>query len=159
MNLLGRVVPGSIQRDECGVVDPAPRLEEAMLAQRLVDLIIHRIERLGLDGIEHVANLVVAGDLCDLKEAGGVVLSLRLLHGLLMGQKGGALGEEHREGAQTKILHVIGEVLARTAVWQSRQHTAQAPDHVFERSPLHAFRGWDRKFRCKGLRRISLLGP
>ena len=69
------------------------------------------IERLRLDRIEHLADLVIAGDLADLKEARGIVLGLGPLHSLLIGQKGGALSKEHREGIQSKILHGIGLVL------------------------------------------------
>ena len=50
------------------------------------------------------------------------------LHRLLVGQKGGRLGEEDREGAQAEILHRVGAVLARAPVVQAGQRAPQGAD-------------------------------
>ena len=65
------------------------------------------LEGLGRDRVEHLAGLIVAGDLLEVEETQGVVMTPRLLHRLLIRQKGGRLGEEDREGAQTKVGHRI----------------------------------------------------
>jgi hypothetical protein len=54
------------------------------------------------------------------------------LHRLLMRQEGGRLGEEDREGAQPKVSHGIGGVLAPTPVGQSGEHLAQVVDQIVE---------------------------
>jgi hypothetical protein len=46
----------------------------------------------------------------------GIALALSPLHGLLVGEKGGALSEEDRKGTQAEILHGIGEILAGATV-------------------------------------------
>src|ERR1017187_3917882 len=49
MDLLGRKVPGAVQRDELGLVDRPNALQQAGLAQRLVNLVVKREERVGRD--------------------------------------------------------------------------------------------------------------
>ncbi len=57
-----------------------------------------------------------------MEQALGIALALGLLHGLLVGQEGGALGEEDRKGAQADIFHGIREIVAGARVGQSTQH-------------------------------------
>ena len=103
------------------VLDGAPTLQVAGLAQTLQDLIIAGKELFGRDRIEHLPDVIVAGDLLDVEQALGVALPLGLLHGLLVGQEGGTLGEEDREGAQANVFHGIGCVVARAPVGKAAQ--------------------------------------
>src|SRR5882724_8517608 len=98
MNLLGGMIPGSIQRDEHGIVNAAKGLQNPLFTQRVIKAVIDRVEHLGGNRVEHLAHLIITGNLIDLKEALGVVLAPSLLHGLLMSQEGGRLGEENGEG-------------------------------------------------------------
>ena len=45
-----------------------------------------------------------------------IASALGLLHGLLVGEEGGALSEEDRKGSQANVLHGIGEILAGATV-------------------------------------------
>ncbi len=158
MNFLGGMIPGAIQGDEGRVVNSAEGGQDPLAAQSVVNLVIDRIEGLGRDRIEHLTDLVVARDLADDKEAGGVVLSSGLLQRLLMGQEGGGLGEEDREGAQPEIGHRVGEVLALAPIRQTGQDLAPAADQIVEAGSLHATSRW-RKSTPNGLRKTSLIGP
>jgi hypothetical protein len=126
------MIPGAIQSNERRVVDAAESLQDSRCAQGVVDPIIHRIEGLGRDRVEHLAGLIVAGNLLEVEETLGVVMTPRLLHRLLMSQEGGRLGEEDREGAQTKVGHQIGGVLTPAPVGQSGEHRAQVADQIVE---------------------------
>jgi len=132
MDLLRGMIPGAIQSNERRVVDAAESLQDPRCTQGVVDPIIHRIEGLGRDRVEHLADLIVAGDLLEVEETLGVVMTPGLLHRLLMRQEGGRLGEEDREGAQTKVGHRIGGVLAPAPVGQSGEHLAQVADQIVE---------------------------
>jgi hypothetical protein len=152
------MIPGAIQSNERRVVDAAESLQDPRCAQGVVDPIIHRIEGLGRDRVEHLADLIVAGDLLEVEETLGVVVTPRLLHRFLMRQQGGRLGEEDREGAQTKIGHRIGGVLAPAPVGQSGEHLAQVADQIVEPRAAHA-QSLPRKSALNGWRWISLTGP
>lgn len=158
MNFLGGMIPGSIQGDEGGVIDTAEALDNPMLAQAVVDLVIHWKERLGRDRIEHWANLIIAGNLVDVKETLGVVFPPGGLHRFLMSEEGGGLGEEDREGAQTEIRHRVGEVFALAPIRQARQDFAQTAHQIVEAGSLHAPSRWP-KSAHNGLRNTSLSGP
>lgn len=132
VDLLRGMIPGAVQGDERRVVDTAQSLQNPRCAQGVVDPIIHRIEGLGRDGVEHLANLIVAGDRLEVEETLGVVMTPRLLHRLLIRQEGGRLSEEDREAAQTKVGHRIGDVLAPAPVGQSGEHLAQVADQIVE---------------------------
>ncbi len=55
----------------------------------------------------------------------GIASALGLLHGLLVGQEGGALGEEDRKGRQAKVLHGILGILAGAEVGKASHDLAQ----------------------------------
>ena len=111
MNLLGGEIPGAVQGNQGGSMDGTKALEDFVFAERLVNAVIHRIERFRRDGVQHVPDLIVAGDGLDLEEALRVVVAPGGLHGLLMGQERRRLSEEHRKGPQAKVGHAIGGVV------------------------------------------------
>src|ERR1019366_1720616 len=90
------------------------------------------------------------GDRLEVEETLGVVMTPRLLHRLLMRQEGGRLGKEDREGAQTKVGHGIGGVLALAPVGQSGQCPAEVADKIVKaraaqagsRRRKSALKGW-----------------
>src|SRR5258708_16326721 len=104
VDFLRRIVPGAMQRNEQLVLEPAPVLQVAGLAQTLQHLIIGGKEFFWRDRIEHLPDVIVTRDLLQMKQALSIALTLGLLHGLLMGQEGGTLGEENRKGAQANVL-------------------------------------------------------
>ena len=60
-----------------------------------------------------------------MEQALGIALALGLLHGFLVRQEGGALGEEDREGAQANVFHGIGDIVAGAAVGKAAHDLAQ----------------------------------
>ena len=154
VDFLRRVVPGAIQRNEQLVLEHAPALQVAGLAQTLQHLIIAGKEFFGRHRIEHLPDVIVTRDLLQMEQALGIALTLGLLQGLLMGQKGGTLGEEDRKGAQAHVLHGIFEVVARAPVGKSAQNPAQMQQVLVpgcEDFGAHALNRWRTSARS-GLR-------
>ena len=90
-------IPGGIQRDEAGVADGAHLLQQPRLVESLVEIVKETEEMTGLNRIERLADVIVAGNAFDLKERAGVVATAGLFHGLLETQERRALGEKDRE--------------------------------------------------------------
>ena len=82
VDFLRRVIPGAIQGDEQLVLEGAPALQVAGLAQTLQHLIIAGKEFFGRDRIEHLPDVVVTRDSLQMEQALGIALTLGLLHGL-----------------------------------------------------------------------------
>jgi hypothetical protein len=97
----------------------------AGLVQAVQHGIIASKELLWRDRIEGLPDVIVRRDLVQMEQALGVALSLGLLHGFLMGQEGGALSKEDREGAQANVLHRILSIVARALVGESAHRLAQ----------------------------------
>ena len=135
-------------------MEDAQALQVASLAQTLKDLIIAGKELFGRDRIEHLPNVIVTGDLLQMEQALGIALTLGLLHGFLVGQEGGTLGEEDREGAQAYVFHGILEVVARAPVGKAAHNPAQMQQVLvpgFEDFGAHALNCW-RASALSGLR-------
>jgi hypothetical protein len=102
-------------------------VQESEFAQGVVEVVEHRMEGLGRDRVEHLTDLIVAGDGGEAEEAAGVVAAPDFLHRLLVREKGGRLGEEDREGAQTEVLQGVGEVLALAPIRPVVRPTTRHP--------------------------------
>ena len=76
-----------VQGQQHLVVQGAVALHHALAHQTLEQLLVQRLQGLRGDGIEQVANLVVAGDGMHSKQGLRVVVPLRLLHAPLKLQK------------------------------------------------------------------------
>jgi len=114
-NRLGRKEIGAIERDQEGIVERTKCVEQAMAVQIVPDLGHEREQPLRRHRIEHVANLVVARDVMDAEQGGGVVLALQLLHPNLAIEKRWTLREKNRERRQCRILNVVTPVVALVA--------------------------------------------
>ena len=151
MNLLGRMIPSAVQSDEDGVVEGAERFDNALVAQGLINMVIKSKERFGRNRIEGLADVVIAGDVLDLKKALHIALPFSLLQGPLKGQEGRRLGKENREGAGGNVLHAIASVIAGAAVGQSAEDPAQVTDEAVPRFGTHEA-SLRRKSATSGLR-------
>src|ERR1035438_1721378 len=101
-----------------------------LLAEGLVDLVIQREEMLWRHGVQTFADVIVARNLLDLKEAFGIAAAFVFFQRLLRAQEGGGLSEKDREGTQANVLHRILGVLAGTLVGQVAQRSAQRTDAI-----------------------------
>src|ERR1035437_1098613 len=137
MDLLGRKVPGAVQRDELGLVDRPEAFQQALLAQRLVNFVIQREELVWRNRIQGLTNVIVTGNLLDLKEALGIAAALGFLQSLLRAQEGGGLSEKDREGAQADVLHRIMGIVAGVRVGQAAQGLAQGTDQLIPTLAAH----------------------
>jgi hypothetical protein len=142
VDLRRRTVTGAVQRDERGLVDPAKVPQQSLVPQGIQNLVEERMQRLRRDRIQHLSDLIIAGDRGDAEEALGVIAATRFAHRLLVGEEGRRLGEEHREGAQPEILHRVGAVGTRTAIRQFGQCLAEVIPPPIEEGLVHAQRRW-----------------
>lgn len=112
---MGRKEIRPIERDQEGIVDRTKCVEQALAVQIAPDLGHEREQPLRRHRIAHVANLVVAGDVMDAEQRGGVVLAQQLLHPNLAVEKRWTLREENRGRRQCRILDVVTPVVALVA--------------------------------------------
>jgi hypothetical protein len=82
--------------------------------------------------VEQGANLVVRRDFVDAEQRPGIVVALRLLKTALVVQKRGALREAHRKGAQRRVDHRVGLVLALPRVDETLEGAAQPLRNVVQ---------------------------
>jgi hypothetical protein len=80
----------------------------------------------------------------------------RFAHRLLMGQKGGRLGEQDGEGAQGEVLHRVGRVGPATSIRQRGQLLAQGVEPPIEERTVRGQRR-RRQFRPSGRTNTSLM--
>lgn len=102
-------------QQQCAI-DRTVGIHHPGLLQGIEQESIRRLERLWRRGVEQGADVIVRRDLMDAKQRPGVVVALRLLQAALVLQERGALREEHREGAQRRVDHRVGLVLALPGV-------------------------------------------
>jgi hypothetical protein len=84
---------------------------------------------------QHLADVVVARDRRQAEQGVGVRAPARRRHGALVGEKGRALHEEHRERRERDIRHAIAAVAPGALVRQPAAALAQRRDMAFE--PFH----------------------
>src|SRR2546422_5580062 len=64
-------------------------------------------------------------DFLQMEQSLGITLSLGLLHGFLVSQEGGALGEENRKGTQANVFHRVRNIVAGAAIGEAVQDLTQ----------------------------------
>jgi len=135
---LGGEIPGGIQRDEPGALHRAHLFQQTRLIEGVVQFIKQAEEVMGRDRVERLADVIVAGNLFDLKERPGVVASASLFHRALIAQERRALGEEHRKSRQSNVGHAIAGIVTGAPVRQSGGDGTQAFDEMIEDARVHA---------------------
>jgi hypothetical protein len=103
VDFLPGVIPGAVQGDEQLVLERAPAFQVACLIETLEDRVIAGTELFRRDRIEPFPEVMITGDLFQMEQALGVALPLGLLHGFLVSQERGALGEEDRKGGRADV--------------------------------------------------------
>lgn len=138
MDLARAVRFGAVERDQQVTIEPAEYVEAAVDGPELIEgLGEHRMQQPRRGRVEHVADVIVTGDLADAEQAGGVGEPMALLELALMGQEGRALHEEHREGGHAEVAHAIGRVDAAALVRKPVQAAAQRSEQGIERAHAH----------------------
>lgn len=137
VKVLGTEIPGGIQRDKTGAANGPHGLKHPRLIEGFVQIVKKTEEMAGFNRIEHLADVVVAGNVLDLEKGAGVVASPGLFHPLLVAQKGGALSEKDAEGREGDVAHRVNAVVAGAAVWQGGGNRMQALDELIESTRIH----------------------
>ena len=107
-------------------------IHDACLLQGAEQVGKERLDGGGIGGVEQGADLVVRGDVVGPEQRPGVVFPPRLLQAAQIFQKRGALQGEHREGAQSRINHRVGCVLASPGVGKALKGTAHPLRHIVQ---------------------------
>ena len=116
MDGLRREIFRPVEGQQQGAAHRAEGIHHPGLSQGVEQEGIDRLERGRRRGVEQGADVVVLGDFMDAERRPGVVVAVRLLKAALVLQKRGALREEHREGAQRRVDHRVGRVLALAGI-------------------------------------------
>jgi hypothetical protein len=116
--------------------EAAQGVETAAFVQRRHGLVEQRMKQAGIDGIEHVADVIVAWNLRHIKQRLAVRAALALEQGTLMRRKRGALQEEDGKRGHADIGH---RTMAIEPAPFIRQRGAETAHGVEKRSkPFHA---------------------
>ena len=94
----------------------------------------YRMQQRWRGRIEHVPNMIVAGDFRDAEQTGAVGAAMVLLESPLMGQERRALHEKHRERRHSDVGHAIGRVHATPLVRKPVQAVSQRPKQGLEQT-------------------------
>ncbi len=121
---------GAVQSHHLGVVEGglSHGLKQTALLGDPIHFIEHVKQTLGLERVEHVADVTVARDVFDAEEGLRVVGTAPGLHVPLPLKK---------EGAQGDIGHAVANVLAGAMIWQVGGAVAQSIDQIVETGGLH----------------------
>jgi hypothetical protein len=94
-------------------------------AQQRLHAFETRLQKRGVSLVQPVANVIVGGNSADAEQRLALGAALALLHRALIGQKGRALHEKHRERRKTEIgdLDIAATPLSR--VGKSRTNALQ----------------------------------
>ena len=126
MDLARAVILGAVERDQQAPVEPAEHVQAAVDVPDLIDRFSEDRMQQGRRGrVEHVADVIVAGDFGDVEQAGAVGAPMTYLELALVGQERRALHEEHREGSHADVAHGIGRVDATALVGEPVQAASQ----------------------------------
>jgi len=126
MDLARAVILGAVERDQQVTVEPAEHVEAAVDAPDLLDGFSEdRMQQSRRGRVEHVSDVIVAGDFGDAEQAGAIGAPLTCLELALVSQEGRALHKEHREGRHADIAHGIGRVDAAALVRKPVQAASQ----------------------------------
>jgi hypothetical protein len=126
MDLPRTVILGAVQRDQHAPIEPAEHVEAAVKSPKLIDGFgENRMQQLRGGRVEHVPDVIVAGDFSDAEKAGTVGAAVAFLELPLMGQERRALHEKHREGRHSDVAHPVGRVDAPALVRKPVQAASQ----------------------------------
>jgi hypothetical protein len=133
MDGLGTEIFGAIQGNQHVASEPAESVQAARHPfQRRNRIGKHRMKSFRLGRIEHVANMIVAGNLGDREQARAVRASMPKLEPPLMRKKRRALHEKHRERRHPDVAHSIGRIDPATLVRKAIQASSQRTEEGFK---------------------------
>ncbi len=126
MDFARAMILGAVERDQHAPAEPTETVQSAVALREVIDrLPERRMQQCRVGGIEHVANVVVAGDLGHAEQAGAVRAPEACLELALMRQKRRTLHEEHRKRRHTDVGNIVRGVLSPPLVRKLIQTTAQ----------------------------------
>jgi hypothetical protein len=135
MDLPRTMIFRAIQRDQHASVEPAEHVEAAIDPLEMIHGFgEYRMQQCGRDRVEHVADVVVAGDFGDAEQTGAVGAAMAFLELPLMRQERRALHEEHRKGRHSDVSHAVGRVDTTALVREPVQAAAQRSEQGIERT-------------------------
>ena len=94
----------------------------------------------GFDRVEHLADVVVAGDALNLKEGAGIVAAGGLGQGALKTQEERALREEDRKSRKRDVLHGVADIVAGAPIGQVGGDGSHTSNNVIEAALVHGTR-------------------
>jgi len=124
------VVLRAIDGDEQLPVEGAKRLKMPPFVQGGKDPPEHGKHLLRWHVVEHVADMVIRGDLLHAKHGLGVAEAPGLGHGGLIRKKGRALGEKHRKRRHRHIVHAVPGIGPPSLVREPAHQFPQLADQV-----------------------------
>ena len=150
MDGLGTEIFGAIEGDQHMIAKAMEARQTARPAfQRPQRLGERRIKQGRLCRIQHVANVIVAGDFGDRKQALAIRAPVPMLQPPLMCQERRALHKERREGCHPDVAHPIARIHPATLVRKPVQASAQRGKK--RRKQLHPARESDSRCRANPL--------
>jgi hypothetical protein len=154
-DLAGAEILAAIERDQHMIAEPT----EPSQSTRTLQFRQHRgkggLQQRRRRRVEHGADVVVAGDFLQTEQAGAIRPPVPLQQALLMGEKGRALHEEHRERRHADIADPIGSVAPAPRVGKALATPAQGAEQGFQ-----AVHTWGESYsRAVSIRPISCRGP
>jgi hypothetical protein len=125
----------AVERDQHAPVKAAEHLQAAIDPPKLIDGFGEdRMQQRRGGRVQHVPNVIVAGDFGDAEQAGAVGAAMPLLEPPLMGQERRALHEKHREGRHSNVAHAKRRVHAKALVRKPVQAASQRLKQGIERT-------------------------
>ena len=129
--LLRAKILGSIERDQHVIAQPAEAVQAARDRFQRSDRIgEYRIKPFRLCRIQHVANMIVAGNLGDPEQALAVRAAMAMLQPPLMREKRRALHEKHRKCRHPDVAHPIARIDPATFVRERVQASSQCVEQA-----------------------------
>ena len=123
---LGTEILGAIEGNQHMIAQAAEVRQAARhCLQRRQRIGEDRIKQSRLCRVEHVANMIVAGNLGDRKQALAIRTPMAMFQPPLMRQKRRALHKKHREGGHPDVAHPIGRIGSATLVRKPVQASSQ----------------------------------
>src|ERR1700759_22079 len=125
----------AVERDQHPSVEAVEHLQSAIDPLKLIDgFSEYRTQQQRRGRIEHVPNMIVAGDFSDAEQTGAVGAAMPLLEPPLMCQERRALHEKHREGRHSDVAHAKGRIHATPLVRKPVQAASQRPKQGIEQT-------------------------
>ena len=126
------MVLGAVQRDQHARAQALEGREPARALQLADHVLEHGTKVIGRDRVEHAADVAVTGDAAHPEQSVGVGAAVPGRKLALVGQKRGALGEEHRECGQAEVGQGLGAVVAPARVREALAAAPHGADQALE---------------------------